>query len=291
MSALTSNLGRDALVSKGWWGSYGYLVLRRFAQLAVLVLFLVGPWFGLWIVKGNLSSSMTLGVLPLTDSYLFVQSLAAGHIPEFNAIIGAALVAGFYFLVGGRSFCAWVCPINPVTDGASWLRRKLKIKYGWKLKRQTRYWILLMSLIGAALTGTMLWEWVNPVSLLQRSIIYSLSSAWLLGLVVFLFDCFVAERGWCSHLCPMGAFYRLLGHYSPLKVNAIRRSQCNDCGECYQVCPEPHILKSPLKDGGKGVSSLIASADCTNCGRCIEICSKDVFGFSSRYFQHKESLS
>jgi ferredoxin-type protein NapH len=291
MTGLTIDLGRDALVHKGWWRTHNYLVLRRCTQLAVLLLFLVGSWFGWWIVKGNLNSSMTLDVLPLTDPYLFVQSLAAGHWPETNAIIGALIVAGFYFLVGGRSFCAWVCPVNPVTDAASWARRRLGVKGGWKLKRQTRYWILFMSLAGATLTGTMLWEWVNPVSLLHRALIFGLSSAWVIALVVFLFDCFIAERGWCSHLCPMGAFYRVLGHFSPRKVSALHRSQCNDCGECYQVCPEPHILKSPLKDGDKGVSSVIASADCTNCGRCIEICSKDVFGFSGRYLQHKESLS
>ena len=28
---------------------------------------------------------------------------------------------------------------------------------------------------------------------------------------VFFFDLFVSRRGWCGHLCPVGAFYGLLG--------------------------------------------------------------------------------
>ena len=52
---------------------------RRFSQLSILALFLLGPWFGLWIVKGNLNSSLTLDVLPLTDPYVLLQSLVAGY--------------------------------------------------------------------------------------------------------------------------------------------------------------------------------------------------------------------
>ena len=57
----------------------GVLHGYRNAQASVLALFIAGPWFGVWIVKGNLSSSLTLGVLPLTDPYVLAQSLAAGH--------------------------------------------------------------------------------------------------------------------------------------------------------------------------------------------------------------------
>jgi hypothetical protein len=46
------------------------------------LLFLLGPWFGLWIVKGNLAFSYTLNFLPLADPYVILQSLLAGQIPE-----------------------------------------------------------------------------------------------------------------------------------------------------------------------------------------------------------------
>ncbi|WP_246260835.1 hypothetical protein [Candidatus Ruthia endofausta] len=43
----------------------------RSSQIGILLLFLLGPWFDVWIVKGNLSSSLTLNVVPLTDPYVF----------------------------------------------------------------------------------------------------------------------------------------------------------------------------------------------------------------------------
>ena len=58
---------------KGRLRANKWLLLRRISQLGILALFLVGPWFGWWIVKGNLSASLTLGTLPLTDPYLLLR--------------------------------------------------------------------------------------------------------------------------------------------------------------------------------------------------------------------------
>ncbi|WP_225879776.1 4Fe-4S binding protein [Abyssogena phaseoliformis symbiont] len=67
-----------------------------------------------------------------------------------------------------------------------------------------------MSLLLAWLTGTLVWELVNPVSILHRGIIF----VWELIALIFLFDLFVLKNGWCSRLCPVGAFYSLLGKKS-----------------------------------------------------------------------------
>ncbi len=42
-------LGHDAIEEKGWLGAHHWLLLRRACQLGILALFLVGPWFGIWI--------------------------------------------------------------------------------------------------------------------------------------------------------------------------------------------------------------------------------------------------
>ncbi|MBZ0143397.1 MAG: 4Fe-4S binding protein, partial [Rhodocyclaceae bacterium] len=116
------SIGRDAIVAKGWLRAHRWLLARRVSQLGILALFLLGPLAGVWIVKGNLSYSLTLGVLPLTDPLVLLQSLLARHLPETKAIVGAAIVLAFYLVVGGRVFCSWVCPMNLVTDAAAWLR-------------------------------------------------------------------------------------------------------------------------------------------------------------------------
>jgi ferredoxin-type protein NapH len=205
-----------------------------------------------------------------------------GHFPEKLGLIGLAIVLVFYFMVGGRVYCSWVCPVNLVTDAAGWLRDRLGIKGSAQLSRNTRYWVLAMTLIGSAATGVVLWELINPVSLLHRGLIFGLGAAWTVVVAVFLFDLFVMKRGWCGRLCPVGAFYSLLGRWSPVRVAARERAACNDCMDCFEVCPEPQVIRPALKGEGKGVGPVILAPNCTNCGRCIDVCSKEVFSFGLR---------
>ena len=107
--------------------------------------------------------------------------------------------------------------------------------------------------------------------------------AWLVVLAVFLMDFLVSRRAWCGHLCPVGAFYSLLALRSPLRVRADQRAQCDDCMDCFLVCPEPRVIRPALKGADKGIGPVITSANCTNCGRCIDVCAKDVFRFGSRF--------
>ncbi|MFO1273291.1 MAG: quinol dehydrogenase ferredoxin subunit NapH [Rubrivivax sp.] len=259
-----------------------WLILRRGSQAAVLALFLAGPLFGQWIVKGNLASSLTLGVLPLTDPFVLLQVLATRHVPETSALLGAALVVAFYMLAGGRAFCAWVCPVNVVADGAAWLRRTLRLTGGRAPRRSLRLWLLGALLVASALTGLTVWEWVNPVTLTQRALLFGGGLAWGAAAAVFVYDLLVAPHGWCGHLCPVGATYGLVGRASVLRVSAAHSSRCNDCGDCFAVCPEPQVITLPLK-GKVGAGPVITAPECTNCGRCIDVCGPDVFRFTHRW--------
>ena len=276
-------IGAEAVAVKGGLRANKWLLLRRFSQFGILALFLVGPLAGIWIVKGNLNYSHTLDFLPLTDPYVALQAAMTGHFPEKLGWLGVAIVVAFYLLVGGRAYCSWVCPVNPVTDAAGWLRDRLGIKGSAHLSRNTRYWILGMTLAGSAATGVVLWELINPVSMLHRGLIFGLGAAWTVVVAVFLFDLFVMSRGWCGRLCPVGAFYSLLGRWSPVRVSAPQRSACNDCMDCFEVCPEPQVIRPALKGEEKSVGPVILAANCTNCGRCIDVCSKEVFSFGLRF--------
>ena len=275
--------GADAMQARGWLAAHRWLLARRTVQLGILALFLAGPVAGWWLVKGNLNFSLTLGALPLQDPYVLLQSLAAQHMPQITVLIGAAIVLVFYGLVAGRVYCSWVCPVNPVTDAAAWLRLRLGLTRSARLSPNTRHWLLAMTLGVAALTGTIAWELVNPVSIVHRGLIFGMGTAWAVVGAVFLFDLFVAERGWCGHLCPVGAFYGLLGRVAVLRVVAVRRAQCNDCADCYAVCPEPKVIKPALKGEREGRSPVILGAECTNCARCLDVCSKNVFAFGTRF--------
>ena len=70
--------GREALEKKGWWRSHRWLVLRRLCQFFVLGMFLSGPWFGVWILHGNYSSSLLFDTVPLTDPLMTLPLCIGG---------------------------------------------------------------------------------------------------------------------------------------------------------------------------------------------------------------------
>jgi ferredoxin-type protein NapH len=274
--------GREAVQNKGWVKTQKWLLLRRFSQFTILMLFLLGPLFGLWVVKGSFSASLTLGFLPLTDPLVLLQSLAAGHSLALKAVIGSVIVVAVYATLGGRVYCSWACPVNLVTDASAWISRRLNLKRSFSMNRFIRYWLLGMLLILAYLTGTIAWEWFNPVTIFQRGLLYGMGIGWLVIATIVVFDTFIVRRGWCGHLCPVGAFYSLLGFFPLLRVRAARRDQCSDCMDCFAVCPEPQVIRLSLKGETEG-SQIISSNNCINCGRCIDICPHNVFQFSQRF--------
>jgi ferredoxin-type protein NapH len=274
--------GREAVRNKGWLRAQKWLLLRRLSQLGILLLFLLGPFAGIWIVRGSFSASMTLGVLPLTDPLIILQSFSAGHAIAATALTGVLIVTVFYMLVGGRVYCSWACPVNMITDAAAWINRRLGLRKSITISKFVRYWLLGAVVILAYLTGTIVWEWLNPVTIFQRGLLFGMGLGWVLVGTIFFLDILVVRRGWCGHLCPVGAMYSLLGFFSLLRVKAARREQCTDCMDCFAVCPEPQVIRPALK-GDAGSSPLILSNNCINCGRCIDACPYDVFQFSKRF--------
>ncbi|WP_420209273.1 quinol dehydrogenase ferredoxin subunit NapH [Candidatus Electronema sp. JC] len=271
--------GREAVAKKGWLRAHKWLLLRRLSQLGILGIFLLGPLVGIWIISGTLSASTVLGFLPLTDPLLLVQSLVSGHLPETAAVFGFIAVLVIYSLLGGRTYCAWVCPVNLVTDAAAWTNRRLELKKNLSLSKTTRWWLLGFIIVLSALTGSIVWEAVNPVTALQRGLLFGMGLGWLLLAAIFVFDAFVLRHGWCGHLCPVGAAYSLLGFTAALRVKAAGRDRCTDCMDCFTVCPEPQVIRPALKGDA---SPVILSHNCLNCGRCMDVCPQDVFCFSQR---------
>lgn len=285
-AALPRSAGRR---ERGFVAANKWLLLRRASQLGILALFLLGPLAGIWIVKGNLAASETLSVLPLADPFVLLQSIAAGQVPYRTVLVGAAIVAAFYLLTGGRAYCAWVCPVNMITDAAAWLRGALRLPHARAPSAATRYFLLAGTLAAAAGTGTLAWELVNPVSMTHRALIFGGTLAWSVAAAVFLFDLLLAHRGFCGHICPQGAFYALLGGASLLRVSAHRRNACNDCADCYAVCPEPAVIPPALKPKDAAATPVITAGACTNCGRCIDVCNEDVFRFTIRFDRRSEA--
>ncbi|HCH5253485.1 TPA: quinol dehydrogenase ferredoxin subunit NapH [Vibrio parahaemolyticus] len=273
---LAQNAGKEAIEKLGWWRAHRFLVLRRLCQLTIIALFMAGPTLG--VLTGNLSSSMLFDTVPLSDPLIVLQALATGHIPEFNALLGVVIVVVFYAILAPRAFCAWVCPLNIVTDLAAWLRRKFNIKASYRWSPAIRYWLIPVLMLGSALSGAILWTWLDPVAALHRGLVFGMGAGWVLIALVFVLDLLLVEHGWCGHLCPLGATYGVIGRKSLLRVTAVRREDCTKCMDCFYVCPEPEVLRQPLKEGDRRVMDK----NCISCGRCLDVCPEHVFEFKNR---------
>lgn len=270
------------------WKNYRYLILRRFVQIGILVLFFGANAFGWKILEGNLSSSVFFGVIPMSDPYAVLQMVVAGAVVATDLLIGVGVVALFYFIVGGRAFCSWVCPVNIITDSANYLRRLFDIDRAQVTKqpitRNMRYWILGLSLIVSAFMGIAAFEFISPISMLHRGIVFGMGFGWAAIALIFLFDLFVLKNGWCGHVCPLGGFYSLLGKFSFIRVHHSEEN-CTLCMKCKIVCPEKQVLHMIGKE-----SIPVLSGECTNCARCIEVCDDDALKFSIRDFIQNKKM-
>lgn len=270
----------SSLGGKFW--TWRYIFLRRLTQFGLLALFVGTARYG-WeiagqpLLSGNLSASTLLGIIPMADPFAVLQQLLTRHLLESEALIGASIIFGVYILLGGRSFCAWVCPVNPITDAASWLRARLRVADFLRVSRSIRYWAMALALILSALLGVAAFEWVSPIAMLHRELIYGAGLGLSAAAGIFLLDVLVMKHGWCGHLCPLGAFYSLIGKAALLRVRFDDHS-CSHCGECARVCPEPQVLN--LKQAA--VRGMVAFGECSNCGRCIPVCPENSLKFGLR---------
>ena len=262
---------------KNIYKKYRFLIARRITQISVMVLYIIANVFGINILMGNLSSSLISGIVPLSDPYAVAQMVFAGAIISFDLLLGAFIITIFYMIVGGRSFCSWICPVNMITDLANYLRRKFgfnQIQKKQPASRNIRYWVIAISFIISFFMGVAAFELISPVSMVHRGIIFGLGFGWATILIIFLFDLFVLKNGWCGHICPLGGFYSLIGRFSLIRVHH-NADNCTACMKCKEVCPENQVLHMVTK-----TSIPVLSGECTNCGRCVEVCDDDALNFS-----------
>lgn len=262
-----------------------YLLLRRITQITLLFLYFAANAYGWHILEGTFGSSLILGTIPLADPYTVLQVLATGFFLGADVLIGAGIITLFYFVIGGRAFCSWVCPVNMVTDLANWLRRKLnldkeEVNYRF-VKRSARYWIMGLGLVVSAITGIAAFEIFSPITIMQRGIVFGFGMGLAVLVAIFLFDLFGVKNGWCGHLCPLGATYSIIGKASLIRVKH-DHEKCTNCMACKVVCPENQVLHMVNKS-----SETVTDGECTNCGRCIDVCGDDALGFSIRNYLKK----
>ncbi len=268
------------------------LTIRAWRWISVIVinlLFFLSFFIDIQFLEGTLNGSRLLG-FHLIDPFTALEIFAAEHHIHTNVIIGSLTLVVFYFLVGGKAYCAWVCPYGLLSEIGEHIHLKLvhnKIIKERKFNPNIRFFFWIAFLVGAAIDGYLVFEVINPIGILSRFIAYGWSLAVVWVLVVLFFEIFFSRRMWCKYICPVGTTYNMLGWVSMTKVKW-DMEKCDHCGACLEACFEDHVIQftKPKHDKErkeKGIKTqLVVNGDCTLCGRCFDVCHTDAYEYDFR---------
>lgn len=253
---------------------------RRWATLILVnLLFVVSYYFDVQLVEGAMTASRVVG-FHFADLNSALQVMLAFKHVVLNLVIGTVTVFILWWLLGGRTFCSWVCPYHLLAEAAEALHLRLA-RRGWArdyaFHRGVRAVFYVIFILLALVTGYTVYETISPTGIVSRAIIYGVGGAmgWVAALL--LFEVFVSRRAWCRYVCPIGVTYGLVGSISPLRVQYDVKS-CHHEGECRKVCLVPHVLDVTIRERATERTTDIA-ADCTRCGLCVDICPTDSLKF------------
>ncbi|HJA41149.1 MAG TPA: quinol dehydrogenase ferredoxin subunit NapH [Firmicutes bacterium] len=249
-----------------------WTIVRRIVQFAVLLLFLT-PFLaeieGENFFFGTLSSSEILGIM-LTDPFGALQIIFASKTVHTVLLIGAVTIFAFYFLIRGRVFCGWVCPVNLILEFCNRLRKLFKIKkrYDVKVNRYTKIWIALIILALSFASSLPVYEMFNPIGTVMKGIIFATGLGVWSFIAIVIAEVFFATRIWCRSLCPIGGFYQVVGKAGNFHVK-IDHDKCIHCNHCKQVCLADSEILVPVVDQG---AIYVTAGDCMLCGKCVDHC-------------------
>ncbi len=253
---------------------------RRWLTLIVVnLLFVLSYRFDVQLVEGALTASRFLG-FHMADLYSAFQVMVASRLVLTNLVIGTTTILILCF-VGGRTYCAWVCPYHLPAELAEMLHEKLvkkKLVRNHTFDRRTRIWLWLIFILLAFLTGYTVYETISPTGILSRALIYGPGLVLLWVGLLLLFEIFYSRRAWCRYACPIGLTYGFFGAAAPIKVT-YNLQDCVHDGNCRIVCEVPHVLHVTRKKRAHNVR-VDLGADCTRCGRCIDACPTNSLNYS-----------
>ena len=225
-------------------------------------------------IKGNTWSG-TFWNIQLSDPLAVLGQIASG-LKIYWPFLLTALLPFLLTAIFGRFFCGWVCPatlLYELNTNLAAILQKAGFRTGRRqFDRRLKYIVLLLGLVVAMVSGSVVFAAIYPPAVIGREIYYAIAlggfgSGIVYFLITMLFDLLVARRGFCRYLCPGGALYSLIGRYRLFRIKRIVES-CNDCAKCSAIC---EFGLDPLHDD--------FGQECNNCCACIAVCPTDAMTF------------
>ena len=248
----------------------GYL---RIAFLALFTIIITAESY--LHVSGGMDAPSIHALCPFGGLESLYQIFTAGSLVSkiFSGtmiLFGITLVMALLFR---RSFCGLICPFGAIQEffaklGNMIFKRKFIIPAIVDAPlRYLKYIVLLITVAFAWMTAGLWMAPYDPWSAYGHlseglETVWSTTAVGLILLVVTIIGSVLYDRFFCKYLCPMGAFYAILGKISPLKV-VRNEDSCINCGICSKVCPVNIDVMNVVE---------VRSAECLNCQICVLDC-------------------
>jgi MauM/NapG family ferredoxin protein len=280
--------------------------LRRASQIGFLLLFVYLFFATTMLAHGK--APIFVGIFLRADPLVALLTMLGARHPALAMVLPSLVVLALT-VVFGRVFCGWICPLGTTidaTDRLLWRGGASKKRPGDGDTRFRRWkFVLLIAFVAAAALGLHVAYFLDPLSLLWRSLSFAifgplkliyntgldvvrpladrfdvdlvpyyapgfgLRQNWI-ALLMFLAILLLSrwqERFFCRNLCPLGALLGLVGRWPLLRHWFL--PACNDCGRC--------ALTSRMNayHQVRGSRFEHSATECIQCFRCGTKCMPD----------------
>ncbi len=109
-----------------------HLKVRPWRWLTAVLLaaaFLLSYFLDIQVLEGSMVASRLMG-FHLADLYSGLEVIAAHGSIATNLALGMTFIGLAYWILGGRTFCAWACPYGLLSEWAELIHLNL-VKKGW----------------------------------------------------------------------------------------------------------------------------------------------------------------
>ena len=272
-----------------------FTLARRLTALTFLTLLVAGRYLPEPWVRGSATSVRWFDVLLLADPLATLENFIAGGTAKPEVLIGAALLVASSVLLLGRAFCGWICPLGLVLDISDGLRKRFQTwrrKRGkrpfpnWAAPKSLKYYLLLLCLLLTFTSGLPIFQSISPINWVVWLAVFSadigLTAALIhaLPLLLLMASEWFSRRLWCRALCPLGAFYAIVGRFGlwKIQINPETAGQLA-CGKCTRNCSMGIAVMESFTMKNQ---RAILDPECTRCGDCIQACPNDVLRQGTR---------
>jgi len=264
---------------------------RTLTALAIMGLFLL-PLLGVKALIGGLAGSLLFGWVNLLDVFAFAENLLSSRSISLAALYAVAPLVLAYLILG-RVFCGWVCPLDLIFRGIDRLQRRggrpahpvtaaegvFSLPPRPKNSKLWRGTLIPIGFLAAAASAQIPFFTVyfSPITNFYRGLCagvfciiglpgeISVLMVSILVLAAFSLLDYFRPRLWCRNLCPVGRVYGLFSRVSLLHLE-LNPERCNSCRSCEEACyMGVRILSPPARE-------KIRDSSCILCGRCVEAC-------------------